>query len=174
MDRAGLDPRRLLGGFALCPLPGTDFDYARVGVPAGWPYHPPARGHWNKNSNLAWAFDTWFFNLFPANALRGQWRRLCDAELHPDAGHHDPGPSGRRHPPPARVRLGEGALARRRGRDRSGAGWGLGELGVCPVVKRIWTPSWVLYSGGWCFLFLAGFYAVLDLLGLRFWAFPLG
>ena len=53
------------------------------------------------------------------------------------------------------------------------AGWGLGELGVCPVVKRIWTPSWVLFSGGWCFLFLAGFYAVLDLLGVRFWAFPL-
>jgi heparan-alpha-glucosaminide N-acetyltransferase len=52
-------------------------------------------------------------------------------------------------------------------------GWGLGELGVCPVVKRIWTPSWVLFSGGWCFLFLAGFYAVLDLMKVRFWAFPL-
>ena len=37
-------------------------------------------------------------------------------------------------------------------------GWGLGELGVCPVVKRIWTPSWVLFSGGLCFLFLAGFW----------------
>ena len=53
------------------------------------------------------------------------------------------------------------------------AGWGLGELGICPVVKRIWTPSWVLYSGGFCFLFLAAFYAVLDLLGVRSWAFPL-
>lgn len=21
--------------------------------------------HWNKNSNLAWAFDTWFLNVFP-------------------------------------------------------------------------------------------------------------
>jgi predicted acyltransferase len=53
------------------------------------------------------------------------------------------------------------------------AGWGLGELGLCPVVKRIWTPSWVLYSGGFCFLMLAGFYAVLDLLHAGFWAFPL-
>jgi predicted acyltransferase len=53
------------------------------------------------------------------------------------------------------------------------AGWGLGELGVCPVVKRIWTPSWVLFSGGWCFLFLAGFYTVLDVAGWRLWAFPL-
>ena len=53
------------------------------------------------------------------------------------------------------------------------AGWGLGELGLCPIVKRIWTPSWVLYSGGWCFLFLAAFYAVLDVVNVRFWAFPL-
>ena len=43
-----------------------------------------------------------------------------------------------------------------------GAGWGLGAVGVCPVVKRIWTPTWTLYSGGWCFLLLAGFYAATD------------
>ena len=24
--------------------------------------------------------------------------------------------------------------------------------GVCPIVKRIWTPSWTLFSGGACFL----------------------
>jgi predicted acyltransferase len=44
---------------------------------------------------------------------------------------------------------------------------------VCPSVKRIWTPSWVLFSGGWCFLFLAGFYASLDAIGRSAWAFPL-
>ena len=53
------------------------------------------------------------------------------------------------------------------------AGWLLGVTGICPVVKRIWTPSWVLFSGGWCFLLLAGFYAVIDLWGRRRWAFPL-
>jgi len=31
----------------------------------------------------------------------------------------------------------------------------------------------VLFSGGWCFLLLAGFYAVVDLIGWRKWAFPL-
>ena len=41
------------------------------------------------------------------------------------------------------------------------------------MVKRIWTPSWVLFSGGWCLLFLAAFYAVLDVMKVRFWAFPL-
>ncbi|MBC7891860.1 MAG: DUF5009 domain-containing protein, partial [Sphingobacteriaceae bacterium] len=44
------------------------------------------------------------------------------------------------------------------------AGLALGLLldatGVCPNVKRIWTPTWVLFSGGWCFLLLALFYAL--------------
>jgi predicted acyltransferase len=31
----------------------------------------------------------------------------------------------------------------------------------------------VLFSGGWCFLLLAGFYAVIDWWGQRRWAFPL-
>jgi predicted acyltransferase len=38
----------------------------------------------------------------------------------------------------------------------------LGGLGICPVVKAIWTPSWVLFSGGLCLLFLAGFHVWLD------------
>ena len=53
------------------------------------------------------------------------------------------------------------------------AGLAAHSLGVCPVVKRIWTPAWVLYSGGWCFLILAGFYAVMDVWGWRAWGYPL-
>jgi predicted acyltransferase len=53
------------------------------------------------------------------------------------------------------------------------SGWALGVLGICPVVKRIWTPSWVLFSGGWCLLLLAAFYWVIDVLKLKGWAFPL-
>ncbi len=53
------------------------------------------------------------------------------------------------------------------------SGWLLGALGVCPVVKRIWTPSWVLWSGGFCFLFTAFFYQVLDVRGHKRWALPL-
>jgi predicted acyltransferase len=52
-------------------------------------------------------------------------------------------------------------------------GWLLDWSGVCPSVKRIWSPAWTLYSGGWCFLMLAGFYAVIEAVGLRAWAFPL-
>ena len=53
------------------------------------------------------------------------------------------------------------------------AGAMLGWLGICPVVKRIWTPSWVLYSGGWCFLLTAGFYFVVDVARVKGWSFPL-
>ena len=52
-------------------------------------------------------------------------------------------------------------------------GWGIGALGWCPVVKRLWTPSWVLFSGGWCLLLMALFYLVIDVWKLRAWAFPL-
>jgi len=46
-------------------------------------------------------------------------------------------------------------------------------LGVCPLVKRIWTPTWTLFSGGLCFLFMAGFYAVIDARDWKAWSFPL-
>ena len=70
--------------------------------------------------------------------------------------------------------MGQGAVADHRGRHRAGCRLAaLGWLGVCPVVKRIWTPSWVLFSGGWCFLLLAAFYLLIDLWGRRRWAFPL-
>ena len=53
---------------------------------------------------------------------------------------------------------------------------GLGILAnatVCPAVKRIWTPSWALVSGGYVIGMLIVFYALFDLLPLRWLAFPL-
>ena len=52
-------------------------------------------------------------------------------------------------------------------------GLALDALGVCPIVKRIWTPSWTLFSTGWTCLFLAGFYGLIDLLRWQAWSFPL-
>jgi predicted acyltransferase len=52
-------------------------------------------------------------------------------------------------------------------------GAALGWLGIVPVVKRIWTPSWVLYSGGWCFLLLGLFYWAIDFRQNRRWSFAL-
>jgi predicted acyltransferase len=53
------------------------------------------------------------------------------------------------------------------------AGLALHFSGICPVVKRIWTPSWTLFSGGLCFLFLAAFCWIIEVKGYRRWAFPL-
>lgn len=44
---------------------------------------------------------------------------------------------------------------------------------LCPAVKRIWTPTWTLFSGGWTLLMLAGFYWIIDARGYRRLAFPL-
>ncbi|MFK5922533.1 MAG: DUF5009 domain-containing protein [Verrucomicrobiota bacterium] len=45
--------------------------------------------------------------------------------------------------------------------------------GFIPMVKRIWTPSWVLFSTGWCCLILATLYGIVDVLKWRWGAFPL-
>jgi predicted acyltransferase len=161
--------------FALYPLPGPDFDYGKVNVPANSPHLMTGfAAHWNKNSNAAWAFDTWFLNLFPREkpfvcngggyATLSFIPTLGTMILGLLAG----GVVRSDRAPWAKVKwlavAGAVGLA---------AGAALGWLGICPVVKRIWTPSWVLFSGGWCFLLLAAFYVTIDIWGIRRWAFPL-
>jgi heparan-alpha-glucosaminide N-acetyltransferase len=161
--------------FAWYPVPPESFDYSAVGVPPDWPHRLTGfAAHWNKNSNLAWAFDTWFLNLFPREkpflfngggyATLSFIPTLGTMILGLIAG----GVLRRPGLPLARVRwlVTAGLLG-------LASGWLLGALGICPVVKRIWTPSFTLWSGGWCFLLLAAFYEVIDVLGSRRWAFPL-
>jgi predicted acyltransferase len=40
-----------------------------------------------------------------------------------------------------------------------------------PWIKHLWTSSMVLWAAGWSYLLLALFYLVIDVLGLRFWAY---
>ena len=40
-----------------------------------------------------------------------------------------------------------------------------------PIIKYLWTSSFVLFSAGLCYLLLAFFYLVIDVLGFRKWAF---
>src|SRR5205823_4714649 len=146
-----------------------------VGVPANWPHLMSGfQAHWNKNSNLASAFDSWFLDLFPR------------------VNHHDYNGGGYTTlnfvPTLATMILGliAGGVFRSPRTPSSKVKWLLiagvialtagitvGAMGVCPIVKRIWTPSWVLFSGGWCLLLMAAFYVVIDLWNARRWAFPL-
>jgi predicted acyltransferase len=161
--------------FALWPLPGPDFDWARAGVAPDFVGNATGfAAHWNKNANPAWAFDQWFLNLFPREKPflfnQGGYATLS---FIPTLGTMILG-----------LLAGETLRSSRTGSAKVGwllmagllgitLGWALGALGICPVVKRIWTPSWVLFSGGWCFLGMALFYRVIDLNGYRRWAFPL-
>lgn len=160
--------------WAVYPPPPAGYDWQAVGVPPDWPYHYTGfAAHWSKNANLGFAFDQWFMNLFPrrqpfvANPggyltlnfiptlgtmilglAAGRWLREASPAI------------------PMRKFLAAGSLG-------VAAGALLHYTGVCPVVKPIWTPSWTLFSGGLCFLFLAGFSWLIEVKGWRKWAFPL-
>ena len=43
----------------------------------------------------------------------------------------------------------------------------------CPIIKKIWTPAWVLFSGGYVILMLSLFYLLFDLIPFKPLAFPL-
>jgi predicted acyltransferase len=42
-----------------------------------------------------------------------------------------------------------------------------------PMVKRLWTDSFTLFSAGWVIVMLMAFYWVIEVRGLKRWAFPL-
>ena len=163
--------------FALHPLPGADFEYAKVGVPPDWLAQHGLTGfaaHWQKNANFAWAFDKNFLDHFPrakpwvsnpgGYSTLSFIPTLATMILGLLAG----GTLRSERAPMRKIRwLALAAIT------ALAAGWLLGALGVCPVVKRIWTPAWTLYSGGWCLLLLAVFHLIVDVWQWRAWAFPL-
>ncbi len=177
--------------FALYPAPDANFNYAEVKVHDKWPTDksyaetklwnenvhvmPGFASHWNQNSNLAWKFDTWFLNLFPRKnhqAFEAHGGGYATLSFIPTLGTMVLG------------LLAGGVLLSSRGPWRKvlwlavaatlclAAGLAAHYYGVCPIVKRIWTPSWTLFSGGISLYLLAAFYAVVDIWQLRRWAFP--
>lgn len=160
--------------WAFYPVPGPGFDYQAVGVPPDWPHHYSGlAAHWNKNAHLGNAFDQWFLNLFPRETpfvahgggyltlsfiptlgtmilglIAGRWLRASAPSI------------------PLRRLILAGVIG-------LAAGSLLHVAGINPVVKRIWTPSWTLFSGGWCFLLLAAFCWIIEVRQYRRWAFPL-
>jgi predicted acyltransferase len=160
--------------WALYPAPGPNFNWAAVQVPPNWAHNFSGfASHWNKNSNLGNAFDQWFLNLFPREKpfidneggyltlsfiptlgtmilglIAGRWLRESAPAI------------------PLKRFIATGALL-------IAAGLLLHFTGICPIVKRIWTPAWTLFSGGVCFLFLSAFSWVIEMKGYKRWSFPL-
>ena len=160
--------------WALYPAPGPHFNYAAVGVPADWHHNFTGfLSHWNKNSNLGQAFDVWFLNLFPREHPfvfnDGGYLTLS---FIPTLGTMLLGLAAGRW-----LRASEPAIPMKRFLQAAAiliAAALLLHFGhICPIVKRIWTPSWTLFSGGLCFFFLAAFSWIIDVKQYRRWAFPL-
>lgn len=159
--------------FAMYPLPDNSFDYTAAGVTANWEHNLHGfAAHWNKNTNLAWAFDKWFLNLFPRKSVflnnEGGYSTLS---FIPTLGTMILGllagnvlHSSKTQKEKMRVFIITGLCL-------IGAGILLHITGINPIVKRIWTPAWTIFSGGICFLFLAFFYGVIDVAGKRKWSY---
>ncbi|MFC5533957.1 acyltransferase family protein [Rhodocytophaga aerolata] len=161
--------------FALYPLPGPAFDYVAAGVTPDWEHNLKGfAAHWNKNTNLAWAFDQWFLNLFPReNPFTNNGGGYATLSFIPTLGTMILGLF-------AGKALKDTTEAKAKIRFFLITGVALLVLGVIlhvsgvnPIVKRIWTPAWTIFSGGWCFLLLAFFYGIIDVANYKKWSFPL-
>jgi predicted acyltransferase len=160
--------------WALYPAPGPGFDYQAVGVPADWTHHYSGfMAHWNKNSNLGNAFDQWFLNLLPrVKPFVANGGGYLTLSFIPTLGTMILGLAAGRWliADSSRIPMKRFLIA---GAIGIAAALLLHFAGICPIVKRIWTPSWTLFSGGLCFLFLALFSWLVDMRGYRKVAFPL-
>lgn len=149
--------------FAMYPLPDANFDYTQAGVAPDWEHNTSGfAAHWNKNTNLAWAFDRWFLNLFPREQVflfnEGGYTTLS---FIPTLGTMILG-------------LFAGNILKSSSDKKVNRFVTIGialiffgilihVAGINPIVKKIWTPAWTIFSGGICFLFLAFFYQLVDI-----------
>jgi len=131
-------------------------------------------GHWDNGSNAADAFDMWLLNALPRSAPyvgspHGYHTTQCVPMI---ASMIFGGLAGRR------------IAQRRRDIDRLVCEFALAGLGGLiaaaavaaagiPLVKSLWTPSWVLFSSSLCVLMLAALMTVFDRAGGARLAIPL-
>jgi predicted acyltransferase len=164
------------------PGTGIDTDQANseIGISEEWAsvHLEGVKPAWRKNANFGHSLDRWLlnvanpylprkthfefnsggyqtFNFFPsiATMLLGL---MCGEFLRSGA-------SNRRVLQTLLVAGGLGVLW----------GYNLDQFGISPLIKRLWSPSWVLFSGGCCSLFVLVFYLLFDVLKLKWLAFPL-
>jgi predicted acyltransferase len=161
--------------FVMYTIPPELNNIAQTGVPPDWEHNRTGfLSHWNKNQNFAWAFDRWFLNLFPRESTflynEGGYSTLS---FIPTLGTMILGlvagnilRSNRTAPAKAKKFMIIGACL-------LAGGLIVHFAGINPIVKRIWTPAWVLFSGGCCFVLLAAFYWIVDIRDKKKWFFIL-
>jgi predicted acyltransferase len=160
--------------------PGTGIDIETgapdTGVSAAWAQeHLQNVGKaWHKNANVGHAIDLWLLNRFPReepfvfnsggyatinfipSIVTMLFGLMCGELLR----------SGRSGRQKIMILIIAGICGLTVGQL-------LHQTGICPLVKRIWTPSWAIFSTGWCCLILVSLYGIIDVLQFRRWTFPL-
>ncbi len=172
--------------FAFYPLPGPNLVFQLHGLGPNWQWQTGFAAHWEKNLNVAADFDRWFLNQFPrstpflfneggyqtlnflpamatmlAGTLAGDWLRSRYGGAAKVVGLFLAG---------AACLMISTAIdpVTSTSSPLDSARWVL-----CPIVKRLHTPSWVIYSTAWTCWMMAAFYLIIDVWGFRRWAFPL-
>ena len=162
-------PFLFLLGFASQRTRWLAFGAILIGYWLAWVLYPAPGWTWAKNANLASDFDLWFLNLFPrAKPFTGNGGGYVTLSFISTLGTMVLGLI-------AGQRVREEGLPARWLAITGGTTIAIAVVlhysGVCPIVKRIWTPAWTLFSGGICCLLLLGFLVLLR--EPRRWAFPL-
>jgi len=159
--------------FALTPIAGPATDYKALGVTDPRQVLDGFWAHWNMGANFAATFDQWFLNLFPSEKPflfdKGGYQTLNFV--------------------PSLITMILGLMAGENLRSEKTAGeklkWLLQAGGIClglalitgtticPVIKKLWTPSWAFYSGAVILWAFALFYWFIDIKGHIAWTFPL-
>ena len=172
-DAIGVISIATWAAFVLTPVAGAGTDFKALGVTEEGQILDGLWAHWNMNANFAAAFDQWFLNLFPREKPfvfnSGGYQTLNFV--------------------PALITMILGLMAGENLRSGKTSGEKLNWLlkaGVlclvfalvtgttlCPVIKRLWTPSWAFYSGAVVLWTFALFYWVIDIKGHKAWTFPL-
>jgi len=137
--------------------------------------------HWSMNANFGQAFDLWFLNLFPPHNFKYNAGGYSTLNFIPSTATMLIG-----------VMAGELLRGPRLPMDKlklmlaSGAACFVVAILcdpqilpfihdayiLCPIVKKIWTPSWALFCSGWTLWILSGFYYLVDIAGYKKWTFP--
>ena len=156
-----------------------------------WSQFPGFGSHWNKHVNAAAALDRKLLNVFPSEKEPFQGKKFWVN----DGGYQ----TLNFIPSLATMLFGlmAGTVLRSSQPDGEKFKWLLKAGAICfgvsmaldtsiwpiaiphcdwhlaPIVKRIWTPGWAVFSSGWTFWMLAAFYWVIDIRLWRGWSWPL-
>jgi heparan-alpha-glucosaminide N-acetyltransferase len=152
---------------------------------------PHLAEHWNKHTNFAAAADRVFLNLFPRSGEPWEGKKfwvngggyqtlnfipsIATMLFGVMAGQLLRGPWTPHRKLAILMAAGLGCIVVAMALDTTIWPFHFDRLNysLCPIVKRIWTPSWAVFSTGWALWFLGLFYWVVDMRGHRGLAFPL-